>query len=102
MQNETPKQTKWTRFKKWSNDHPDFWAGLTMTTIVVGFVTTVVWVSIEEQKNLEKAVENEKKRIHEINSWVTDQQNEGNVVYALEDGRYLTVDRSAQQTMFIK
>lgn len=101
-ENETPKQTKWTRFKKWSNEHPDFWAGLTMTTIVVGFVATVVWVSVEEQKELEQAADDAKKRVNEINSWVNDQQNAGNVVYALEDGRFLTVDRAAEQTMFIK
>lgn len=98
MQQQTPAPKKSTRFKNWIVEHSPELAG---AAVVVGFVGGLVALAVADIKSENRQVEEARQRIVNHNRWITDQQNAGNTIYALEDGRFLTVDNSATREIHL-
>jgi len=87
------------KFKKWAHDHQDDIIGASVViTAVGGFVAFVVAATKHENRQI--ATRNQ--YVREMNTWLNDEQNSGNVVYPLIDGRYLVVPNTAPQETVIK
>jgi hypothetical protein len=83
------------------------------TITLVGFMAAglaslgwAIWASVKEDRRLDEkaraAAAERKRRQDELDNWVNTQEAEGNNVYQLKDGRYLSVARDAKQVVQIK
>lgn len=91
--------TRKQKLKRWVDDHR-YELALTSFYGVVG--TAFVGLIAVANRNDRKRVEAWNAYAHEMNAWLNDEHNAGNVVYRLDDGRYLTVDANAPQETVIK
>jgi hypothetical protein len=74
-------------------------------TVVGSFVGLFIFAAKQEQKELaeeQARLEAMEARQREFEDWITEEENNGNNVYELADGRYLTVPREAAQAKYNK
>lgn len=91
--------TKMQKFKSWMKSHPD---EIAFTTITVGsiaaFVALVVYATkVEKTMEIDWAA-----HVADVTAWTNEQLANGNQIYALADGRYLTVAADALQEIVVK
>ena len=91
--------TKKQKLAAWMNKHQDGLIFTVVTVAVVGAFTALVIVSAKEQN---KMVADWNAYVEGFNDWLNEEARNGNVVYQLIDGRYLTVAADTIRETVIK
>lgn len=72
----------------------------------IGVVGTAIWAAVKDEERMKKEValtrERIERKIQEKQDWFNEENEAGNIVYELKDGRYLVVPRVGEQRVVIK
>ena len=95
--------TKMQTFKKWTKEHVEdlVLGGVTLAT-VGGFTALVVYAIKEDNRRIDAEIaelQEQEARVKAMRTAVADEHNNGNFVYTLMDGSYLSVPANSDQKL---